>query len=403
MDNNPYKPRTLDHYIIKYGPEEGLRRYNKRNSLISKSRYEPHWQKFIRYPGVQDIIGSDVLSDSHKEMLEAFFTNHNWKKHRKLSHMIAHWVSENFDNWEVRYSQLRAVGITSTSLEAHIIKYGEIKGRDLWNKLANKKRKLLPSNREYYHNKGLTEEQITEAISVSQKQKAQKARKAQKEDTSWKSRHPGFVEYWLAQGMSQEQATQTVSDLNRRDLDYYQAKYGEQEGIARFENIKSKRKQTWQKKDKLEHAIKTTPGKFNPKGTEYRAIEKFILANNIDKKLCKYGSPKDQFWQIIPGVGFRRYDLAVFEDENHTQLRMIMEYHGPSHINFSDYTPDIKDVPITIKRRNIYWLGTYGASYENDMAKRNHIIETYPHVCYLVMWEHDLKAKRFMIDDLQRR
>lgn len=344
-----------------------------------------------------------MLSDKHKEMLEKFFTDHKWKKHRKLSHMISYWIKENFDNWEDRYNQLRKIGIYSTSLDAHIIRYGEVHGRRIWNELAAKKRKLLPSNREYYKDKGLSEEQITEAISNSQKEKAKKARKAQREDTTWKSLHPGFVDYWLAQGMNHDQATQMVSDLMRRDLSFYQTKYGEQGGLERFENIKHKRKQTWDKKDKKEHAIKTTPNSYNPNGTECKAIEAFILANNIDKKLCKYGSPKDQFWQIIPGVGFRRYDLAVFEDESHSRLKLILEYHGPSHINFSDYTPEMKDIPITINHRKIYSLGTYGSSYENDMAKRNHIIDTYPHVCYLVMWERDLKAKRFMIDDLRRR
>jgi hypothetical protein len=398
-----YKPHTLDHYCAKYGSEEGTKRYSNRCLLISKSKCEPHWKKFLRYPGVQDILGSESLSDLNKDCLEKFFTDHKWKKHRKLSHMIAHWISANVVNWDERYDQLSQVGIYSTCLEAYIIRYGEIRGTELWNNLADKKRKTLPSNREFYKDKGLSEEEITQAISISQQQKAAKGRKAQKEDTSWKAKHPMFLDYWLAQGMNQQQAIEKVSELQKRDLAYYQSKYGEQEGLKRFDDIKRQRKETWKTKDKREHALKTVPEKYNPKSTECKSIEAFILANNIDKKLCKYGSPKEQFWQNIPGVGFRRYDLAVFEDESHKVLKIIFEYHGPSHINFSDYNPNMKDVPITINHRKLYHLGTYGASYENDMAKRNHIIKTYPCVCYLVMWEQDLKSKRFMIDELRRR
>ena len=77
-----------------------------------------------------------------------------------------------------------------------------------------------------------------------------------------------------------------------------------------------------------------------------------------------------------------------------------MEYHGPGHINFSDYSPEMKNAIITVNGTKLPHLGTYGNSYENDMIKRNHILKKYPHCKYYVFWNENLKEKEFKVYDL---
>jgi hypothetical protein len=396
-----HKQFSLEFYCWKYGIDEGTRRYKKRGALISQSKISPHWEKFIRYPGVIDILGNEDLTDDTKTQLQEFFTEHNWKRHRKLAPLLAHWIKLKVANLAERYDQLCQIGIYTLNKQACILRYGEEQGLLVWYELAVKKKKCLKNSRLYYADKGLSEDEITETISQIQTLRNQKAQVAQKNDTTWKSRHTGFVDYWIAQGHSETKAAEIVSIIQTRDLNYFVTKYGEKEGTKRFEQIKAKRRNTWTKKDKVDHARKTTPQKYNPQGEEIKAIKAFLLANNIDIKCCKFGSPKDQFWQNIPNVGFRRYDLAVFHDTDHKSLKLIMEYHGPGHINFSDYRDEMENEVIMISDRKLYRLGTYGASYKNDLAKKTHIIDTFPGVQYCVMWRHDWKAKKVLINELR--
>lgn len=131
-----------------------------------------------------------------------------------------------------------------------------------------------------------------------------------------------------------------------------------------------------------------------------QAINGFITTNNISVLNCRFGPPSEQFWQHIPEVGYRRYDLAVFEDSTCTKLKYIFEFHGPGHINFSDYRPELEHEMITIDGKKLAFLGTYGSSYKNDLTKREHILNNYPDVKYIVMWADDLKFRRFTIEQL---
>jgi hypothetical protein len=129
-----------------------------------------------------------------------------------------------------------------------------------------------------------------------------------------------------------------------------------------------------------------------------QAVNLFIKQNKIDPEKCMFGSPDSQFYQWIPDVGFRRYDLAVFSDASKTELKIIMEFHGPGHINFSDYSPAMKNQTIISKSgKELPHLGTYGKSYTNDYIKRKHILEKYNSVQYCVYWVEDLKNKNLRI------
>jgi hypothetical protein len=55
---------------------------------------------------------------------------------------------------------------------------------------------------------------------------------------------------------------------------------------------------------------------------------------------------------------------------------------------------------ISVNGKELEHLGTYGNVYQNDMAKRMHIINNYPNVKYCVMWVNDLTEKRFKIEQL---
>lgn len=351
---------------------------------------------FIGCSSVEKILGKDYkLSSHHTVMLTEFFNCYTdgdrsniWRKN------IAIWLKYNLDNWIVRRESLRT--ITSNSQEWFKLMYGES-----WEELYNLAKcniiKNLPNRIEYWSNKGYSNSEAKVKVSEVQLIRARISGDKLRNTSEYTIRS---TKYWEKKGYSQDEASQIVRSLQLRDLDFYIYKYGVIEGTARYEKSKSRRKKTWENKDKAEHARKTTPASFNPVGLEMQAINGFITTNNISVLNCRFGPPSEQFWQHIPEIGYRRYDLAVFEDSTCTKLKYIFEFHGPGHINFSDYRPELENEMITIDGKKLAFLGTYGSSYKNDLIKREHILNNYPDVKYIVMWTDDLKFRRFTIEQL---
>ena len=281
------------------------------------------------------------------------------------------------------------------SKEYFKVLYGDRDGVDRWNKVTAKARTNLPTSKEYWERKGFKNAEQK----VIEHQKLAAAASAKNRDHRLYSIR--CKEYWMNQGYDEEEAIEILGRSQTRGLPFYIEKYGSRVGRRRYQAVLKKRIQTWEKKsieEKQEHYLKTLPSEFNPNGQEIQAIRMFIDQNNISEKCCMFGAPKDQFYQWIPNHGFRRYDLAVFESDEKKELTCIMEFHGPGHINFSDYLVEMENEVIKSEKGiPLPHLGTYGDSYKNDFIKRKHILDNYPGVRYYVFWISDLKNKDLRI------
>lgn len=358
--------------------------------------YKTLWDFFLGSKTTRGILGEDfVFTDSQKEQVEEFFTTYatrdtdnTWRRN------IAIWIKYGVGDWVNRKVELSKV--TQQSADWHKLMYGD-HWESIFNQYKADRAATLPTRKEYWLNQGYTEQDAENEVSKIQKELSDRSPASKKGVREYS---PRCAEFWIAQGYTEQEANDAVTNHQTRDLDFYVSKYGEEEGIQRYEQSKNNRSATWDTKDKQEHARVTTQNTYNPNGQEMQAITGFLDANNISTEFCRFGAPRDQFYQMIPGVGFRRYDLAVFDNYGHSKLKYIMEFHGPGHINFSDYHPEMEYKTITINGKELAHLGTYGKVYHNDMAKRMHIINNYPDVKYCVMWVNDLKEKRFDIEQL---
>jgi hypothetical protein len=352
---------------------------------------------FVERTEVKRILGPNYpLTQDQQDNIIKFFDHYPdrdrsgvWRKN------IAIWIMHDLGDWINRRKLLS--NVTSNSKEWFDLMYGPEKGKVLFGEFVSAKRKLIKNTLDYWVSRGYSIDEAQAQVREIQKARGKKAGKKLKgtSEYSIRSKH-----YWIKHGKTEDEAIKMVSALQRRDLDFYVAKYGTEDGITAYNTSVQKRRQTWTTKDKLDHAIKTTPPNFNPNGQEMTAIRGFMSSNKINPACCKFGAPNQQFWQNIPGVGYRRYDLAVFADITHTVLKYVVEFHGPGHINFSDYDPLLKDEPITINGKKLLHLGTYGAAVANDKAKKEHILKMFPSAIYLVIWGDDLINKRFLINDL---
>lgn len=357
------------------------------------------WEFFIEKKTVTAILGTDYeFTATQKEDIAIFFHTQQYRdRTTRWTKVVATWIKYNVPNWQLLVPLY--VNTKSNTVEWFKIQYG-VEWKAVHDQYSTKLKRNLPNTVGYWTTRGYSTEQARVEISIIQKQKSEKSPVSKKGARLHSNR---CIEYWINKGYTVDDAIVQVSKMQVRDLPKFIELHGEQEGRRRHELSIARRVETWNTKDKNAHAAVALSNTYKANGQEAQAIAGFLLANNIPVDHTRYGAPSDQFFQWIPSIGFRRYDLAVFRTNERlmSDLLYIMEFHGPGHLNFSEYNTRMEnDIILTSQGKPATWLGTYGNSYTNDLVKRNHILHNFPNVKYCVMWVHDLNAKRFQIEHL---
>lgn len=341
-------------------------------------------ERFLNYKSVKSVLIRDDVSSYERAVIDEFFAIHDFRSEQDNFKRYATWLQQGKVNWEELNLELKKH--ERMSIEYFMILYGQSEGKCRWDRHVNHITKNLSTNVDYWLTRGYNIEDANSKISEIQKRRSQKSAQFRnsRQSSIW------CKEYWLSRGYSEDESVTMVSLSQRRDLSYYTEKYGDDEGELRFTMSKNRRKATWVEKSNDElaiHAEKTRPKTYNENGQEIQAIRMFIEQNGIDieSATVMYGAPRDQFYQWIPDVGFRRYDLAILGDNGEPNI--IFEYHGPGHINFSEYSDSMYDETIVIGGKKLDFLGTYGKVYYNDLYKKNHIEDNFPNANLLCCLE----------------
>jgi hypothetical protein len=366
------------------------------------------FDRFIKYKRVMDIIAQpECITIRQKNELERWFGVYGFRESIEWFKQLAIWIQLGVYDFVERRETLEQLGTQKLTREIAIIKYGEENGIKRYNSWQEKSRKNRKNTVDYWLSRdiNLTEMEAYKKVIEYQKDLANRKKiKYRKIGKSHRVDSPWCTEYWTVRGISLDEAKIAISKLQTHNVEYFIKKYGS-DGEKHYKSMNNKRKTTWNSKsftEKQIHGAKTLPKTYNKNGQETKAIKLFLSANNISHEYCKFGAPKEQFFQWIPNYGYRRYDLAVFEDLDHTILKLIMEFHGPGHINFSDYKPSMRNQLIAVNGTILPHLGTYGDAFENDTIKKNHILKKFPWVKYVVMWTSDLNNKKAEINELSK-
>ena len=148
---------SLKSFKLKFGEEEGIKRYNKKcrdsikgttkDSYIEKYGYEDGIKKYkIDRTGVS----LEAMINRYGQELGNFKWNEYLERYKK-SHTLEGYIEKygeidglkKFDERKLKYKK-------SNSLEGYIEKYGEIEGLNIWKRLIDKRSKKL--NKEYLIN-----------------------------------------------------------------------------------------------------------------------------------------------------------------------------------------------------------------------------------------------------------
>ena len=370
------------------------RKHTPDTILKLKGPRKDAFQRFYGSKGVRTILGEEHKPKPEElSALEDWFSMYPVDKSRDWFENIARWIALGVYDFVERRCKLNS--LAKMSEEAFVIRYGHDEGVKQFRHWMDTRASVW--TKEYWLRLGLTEDQATTNITQYQKENSKKGLSKR---GPYSCRN---YEFYVRRGMNEDEAKQKIAASQRRDLDFYRRKYGEEDGTKRFEDAKKRRQVTWETKDRVQHGTLTAPKSFNENGMEAQAINLFLDQNSLRHYHAMHGKPIDQFSVLIPGLGIRRYDLALF-DPTKDRLVLIFEFHGPTHINFSHFDEILRDECVwDDKGRLLPYRRTFGQMYDNDLAKRQYIEETYPDAQYLVGWVTDFQKKDFTIANLTRR
>jgi hypothetical protein len=391
------KKLSLEWFIAKYGPVNGPvnRDQWRANQSAGKMKKRKSFAERIAYSKIfkQELGNEYNFSQLHLDEIDVFFKE--FPKYDRNLHdvmpRIVEYIRHDRTNWiEIEHALKK---LAPGTLPWFTLIHGEMEGYNLYYSRKQSILKNLPSRMEYWADRGCSPEEAIAKIQESQR----------KNSGSAIAQSCRTTDFWISRGHNIDDSKILVASRQRRDLEFYMSTYCSLNGIIKYYDRQVKKKAGWSQEKRYKHGEMTAPKAFNPHGQEMQAISGFIEANHINPDYCMFGAPEKQFYQYIPGVGYRRYDLAVFTDELKNNLKYIFEFHGPAHINFSEYNDSMKNERVLINGSIVKWCTeTYGEVYHNDLTKRNHILNNYPNVEYVVMWVTDLKHKRFNINELSR-
>jgi len=346
----------LDFYIEKHGEEEGRKVWSELNK---KRGYA------TTLPGYIERYGQEIGAEKYKQRVHAL--------------------------------------TFSKTLPGYIQKYGEIEGK---RRYEEKNKKLSVGTKALREN-GYTEEQILE---IKNKHASKSARtlenyiskygeeNGKEKYEQWmegsKKRSIWCIDYYLEKGFSEEYAKAKISNIQKRDLEYFLLKYGEQDGRKRY--LEHNRK----KSTSLDMCIEKYGEEVGRKKFEGFKSKKFSKKEiEIFEKVISIIGDSDTFYyeknQYKIGLRKELWEplerKTLFLDFFDSKTKRVVEFNGDIfHANPRMYKDD--DLPNPFNK-NL----TAKDIWEYD-AKRNKYLESLGFEI-LIIWESDyIKNKQIEVE-----
>lgn len=249
-------------------------------------------------------------------------------------------------------------------------------------------------NKEYWIEKGHTEQEAVEMIIEFQTENSMKfAKKSSENPENYSGRTETQLLYWLNKGYDLEEANQKLRNRqNTTSLSKYVEKFGEEIGLVKYKSRIDKisyfssrnfyiDKYGEEKGDELFNDIVSRRTiKFNKSSKEafsfFREVYKSIRKQGIKMEDIYWGVGSSNEWFIREGNAIFFYDFFIHP------LNIIIEYHGTS------FHP---------KEGQTDWKSIYGVTYEDQIKidkLKKEIAESKGFEYFYVYSDEDLKTKQ---------
>jgi hypothetical protein len=260
-----------------------------------------------------------------------------------------------------------------------------------------KVRSFRKLNKEYWLEKGYSEEESTNKVKEYQKENSNKfVKKILENPDKYKDRTITQVEYWVKNGFSKEDSIKKIkANQDKSSIEFFIKKYGEEEGTIRYMDRLKQLSYTSSKKyytDKYgsdkgnsiyTEIIKRRTIGFNRSSKEaFRfllPIYKFLRKCDIDKKEIYWGVGSSSEWFINSNNCLFFYDFTI------PSLKIVIEFHG---------------IAFHPKENEYNWVSIYGETYEykyNIDKLKKEIAEKNGFQYFHIYSDEDINAKQIEI------
>ena len=319
------------------------------------------------YMRIKNMIVKGVFRRlSPEEKLSRVFTTKQWKdninviptiKHlEELCKIVEKWDSidststkhlailcnynESIYDLFTKYDKLTTSKKKARTIESYCLYYGEKQGRIEYEKYKKKlsdaqirrysiidnytKRKNSQFCKEYWMAKGYDEDEAIKIISVYQS-KISKNFHSSKKKSYYKTKNPLCKEYWMAKGYDEDEAiylTKPYIDNFKLTKQNYIKRYGNEEGIKKWNNLIKRRSYSFSKYLKSNNGIY---GKASKESLQYFIPLYKILRKdyNIQRDDIFIGVRGSKEWYLAYGnTYYYRYDFTI------KSKKVIIEYNN---------------------------------------------------------------------------
>jgi hypothetical protein len=331
------KKNSLAHSEILFG---STKQFYKRQKVARRTFSTTTLEKVQNYAKQAGIDCEDRILRI-VDIIDTYLENHqihdNWPLLRDISIF-----SDSLD----RFKKLKSLNNTFCE-EYYQLRYNNT---DIYHSRVRKAKNNLPNTKEYWINLGFSEQESYEKIRFHQ---TKVSANRTYEDGSTRS-----TQFWIRRGKSESEAEKIVTQIQSRDLKFFQVKYGDIKGTSRFSEMIQRRNDTMAAKSPEEiEAINRSKGlKYEEMVAKHglekarRIIKQRLLHNtgsNSSRSADNFFMELDKELGIKDSISnYRGKEYFVLDDEGIMFLDYIykgkcIEYNGSFwHADPTIYTPE---------------------------------------------------------------
>ena len=192
--------------------------------------------KFLGLKAVKEILGDISPTVEQKLGIEKYFEKYGYRKSQDRYTRLSHFITNNVVDFIAE--EKRLCQYERMSEDYFCILYGTELGKMRWQDHRLKTKKGRPNCKEYWINRGYTEDESYKMITEHQKKMSIRSSK----NRDHKKFSIRCIEYWIENGATITEAEELVSNAQKRDIAFYIKKYGEDLGIEKYNYSCNKRK-----------------------------------------------------------------------------------------------------------------------------------------------------------------
>lgn len=356
-------------------------------------------ERFLKRKKVKEILGDNYkLSDNQYKRISKLFEQFNsTKEFEDYNPTIANFIKYDVIAYKSRLRRIKKCS-NHMDLYAFFLRYGKNDGFYLYQKVNVSKTGHLQTKISFWESLGFTTNDAKIKVKEFQTKQAEKAAKKLKGSSLYTCRSK---EFWKFRGYSEKDASDEVRRIQERSKSFFIQKYGNEEGLKRYNIKKDKFNKSWSNKthEELELINKkkdiTSPEGFILRG--YSEKDAIKLSNEMSKRLVnRYSAISQKFFD----------DIVNYLNDNTLEF-----YYGTCNHEYCIYNKRVdffeKTTGTVIEFFGDYWHGNpkfYCGTdiirtkkvfdlWERDKKRIDHLNNSDMIKSLIIVWENNVRTK----------